>query len=240
MIPGSWFALASFFALVAPGVLYDLLASRRRVQRQETALRELGRVILASLIFTAVGLGAAAAASAVRPTTFMGLSTLAFGTRDDLQAASGAAAATISVALAVSLGAAWAFERLRGRGQSRTITDDSGWRQALRGDLDQQSQTAYVRVRLLGGSTYWGRVRSYTADFELADRELVLAPPLFAKPPGGPSGPLPDEWQRLVIHGAQVASMAVAYVPFTAPGTPDRPQPADRLGDASRNRTSPL
>ena len=220
MLPNSWFGIASFFVLAAPGVLLDLLAGRRRVRPNETALRELGRVALVSVCFSVAGLAVTAGLAALAPSVFLGPDVIAFGSRADLKDAPGSAAATAAAVLAVSLGLVWAFDRLRRRPQDAALSGLSGWQQALRGDLPKHHY-AVAQVRLTTGTSVTGRVRSYTADFEVADRELVLCPTLFEAQPGEKQKPLPAQWQRLVVHGSQVASLVIAYAPDGGDGAAD-------------------
>lgn len=220
MLPNSWFGIASFLVLAAPGVLLDLLAGRRRVRPDESALRELGRVALVSVCFSVAGLAVAAGLAALAPNVFLGPDVIAFGSRADLKAAPGSAAATAAAVLAVSLGLVWAFDLLRRRPQDAALSGLSGWQQALRGDLPNGHYTV-AQVRLTTGTVVTGRVRSYTADFEIVDRELVLCPPLFEGQSGEAQKPLSAEWQRLVVHGSQVASLVIAYAPERSAGTAD-------------------
>jgi hypothetical protein len=48
-MPSSWLSVVLFFLLIAPGPLFDLLADKRRALAKESAFRELGRTILASV-----------------------------------------------------------------------------------------------------------------------------------------------------------------------------------------------
>jgi hypothetical protein len=67
-------------------------------------------------------------------------------------------------------------------------------------------------VRLAGGAVYLGQVVHYTADLEMADRELVLGPPLFSKIGDKPLAPIPDAG-RVVLAGSQIESIGVEYRP---------------------------
>lgn len=49
MIPGTWLAVILFLIVIAPGLFFDLLGTRRRVAVAESAFREIGRVALGSL-----------------------------------------------------------------------------------------------------------------------------------------------------------------------------------------------
>lgn len=56
MIPTTWLSILAFPILIAPGLLYDLLGSRRHVEQKESTFREASRVVLASTFFSGLGL----------------------------------------------------------------------------------------------------------------------------------------------------------------------------------------
>jgi hypothetical protein len=69
-------------------------------------------------------------------------------------------------------------------------------------------------VKLSSGPRFIGQVRGYTADPELSDREIILAPPLYVEMPGHPDLiPLADRgWQRVVIPGHAIEMVGVQYM----------------------------
>jgi hypothetical protein len=59
-----------------------------------------------------------------------------------------------------------------------------------------------------------GRVASFSPDFEADHRELVLMPPLRSRAPesaGNGLAPVPGDFQRVVLAGSQITSLAVQY-----------------------------
>jgi hypothetical protein len=52
VVPQTIGALASFLALVAPGIVFELLRERRRAGARESAFHEASRVAVSSLAFT--------------------------------------------------------------------------------------------------------------------------------------------------------------------------------------------
>ena len=53
---------------------------------------------------------------------------------------------------------------------------------------------------------------SYTADSELADRELVLAPHLTRqRPEDATPSPLAEPWQRVIVSGPAIRDLWAAY-----------------------------
>lgn len=226
MLPNSWFTLASFFALIAPGALLNSLTSRRRVRPVETALQELARIVLASVTFSLVGVIAASLASLWLPDTVVSPSTLALGQVDDLRSADGSPIATVTVALAVSLGSVLVWNWWASRSDVTTLSPTSSWHQAIRSDLPE-GQYPFVRVDLSDGNSYLGRVRSYSPDLDPKEREIVLSPPLMTCNAAGQTKRLDVQWKRIVIAESQIVTLAVAYVADTATSTstgkPNRP-----------------
>src|SRR5205807_10615083 len=88
------------------------------------------------------------------------------------------------------------------RAGGETIRPVSAWSQVFKVDLRGQPTVVHVRVRLTGGIVYSGTVAHYTPSIELADRELVLAPPLYVKVGDKPRTQLPLEYRRVAIRGA--------------------------------------
>jgi len=93
-----------------------------------------------------------------------------------------------------------------------TIRAVSAWTALFRRDLPP-GHRAYVRVRLAGGIVYTGSVLSFTSDLPLADRELVLGPPLYSKTGDRQLSALPPDYTRILIRGAMIETLAVEYRP---------------------------
>lgn len=210
MLPESWLSLALFAFLVAPGLVFDLLASRRRVGRAESTFREISRVILASTAFSTVGLLVVALVGTLRPSWMPDTRQLL--TRPDpyvydhLARVIGA----LAIQLIVALGTALLVHTVLARRSGSSLRAVSPWRRALRHDAPEAT-APHVRIRLRSGTVYVGRVNHYTAEMEVADREIVLSPPLFSKTGLAALTPLPPRWQRLIISGSEIESMAIEY-----------------------------
>jgi len=67
MVPSSWLTVVLFLFLVSPGLLFDLLALRRRTGAVESAFHETSRIVLASLGFTVLALAVLALVGAAFP-----------------------------------------------------------------------------------------------------------------------------------------------------------------------------
>lgn len=211
MLPTSWFALANFFVLVAPGALLTGLTSRRRVRPVETALQELARIVLASVTFSVLGLIAASLASRWLPELVLSPSVLAFGEVSELKSSGTSLLSTVAVVLVVSLGSVWIWNSWVSRGDVTSLSPSSAWQKAIRDDLPA-GQYPFVRVTLIDGSSYLGRVRSYSPDLDPKDREIILAPPLMTCDTSGKTERLDAEWKRIVITESQIVTLTVAYV----------------------------
>jgi hypothetical protein len=213
VIPSTTGAVVAFFLFVAPGLLFDLLAARRRVGVPETAFREASRVVLASTAFTllaGVVLGAAGLAlSPVRRWLSQWLTGRAV--IDPTQPV--VLVMLVAVAL-VACALAWGTHWHLSKGGS-PLRQTSAWSQVFRSDAPPGS-APYVRVKTISGSTYMGFLGSYTPNLEADGRELVLVPPLWSAPPGEPSGPV-HGWSRIVLQGDQIAVLMVEYRPDPSP-----------------------
>ena len=67
LVPTTWLAALFFVLLVAPGLLYDLLADGRRAKAGESVFREVSRTVLASLIISTLSVSILVAIRWVRP-----------------------------------------------------------------------------------------------------------------------------------------------------------------------------
>ena len=108
-----------------------------------------------------------------------------------------------------SLSVSWLTFAVVYRGDKGKITRQSTWTKAFRVDAPVGSYPL-VRVRLQSGTSWVGRVADFSADLELADRELVLSPPLAIRVNGDTrriegSG-------RVILRGDQIESIAVRYL----------------------------
>lgn len=217
MIPTTALALLSFFALVAPGLFFDLLLSKKRAERSETAFREAGRVVLVSawcsLVSIPVVLGAGAALRTWAPNGQDWVPTarkVAVGERvyiaDHLAGLSLMGLLFVAASLGASSLTYWVIYR-HDPGQVSRV---SVWRKVFRDDAPSGAYPL-VRVRTLSGTSWSGRVAHYSPDLETADREIVLSSPISMKGPSGKSNQLPQKWSRVILRGDQIDSIAVQY-----------------------------
>ncbi|GAA3819492.1 DUF6338 family protein [Cellulomonas soli] len=210
MITENWLGILLFFLFAAPGLLYDLREDRYRATVKESAFREAGRTALASVLLASAALPFTYLASLLLPAVFA-------SPAEALRAGAGAVrvdparlGATVAVQVGVALALAWLVQWLRRRSSETNIVADSLWTLSLR-DQKTPDSRVLVRARLKSGEIWSGLVEGFSADLEVADRELVLGPPL-SRISNRKSQEMPQEWVRVVITGTEIEYLMVQYV----------------------------
>jgi hypothetical protein len=212
VVPGTWLSVVFYVLLVAPGLWFDLLAERRRVGAPESAFREVSRVVLASLAFSGIALAVLAVIRAAEPAWMPDPRLLFANGHGYLAGRYRLVLRALLLEGGIALGLVWLVHWWKARSVTR-LTTASAWQTALR-DQGPEGFVPHVWVRMSDGMEYIGAVAQYTADLDLADRELVLGPPLFHRAAAShPLMDMPPEWQRLIIHGPAAQSIAVQYRP---------------------------
>jgi hypothetical protein len=213
VVPSTWLSVVLFLLFIAPGLLFDLLSTRRRVGQPESTFREISRVVLASLGFTAVGLLVVVVVRVVRPAWMPDPRLLLAHGHSYLIDHYAAVAGALAIQTFVALAAAGALHLvLAHKRKGPPLRSVSSWKTVLR-DECPPAHAPYVRIRQADGGVLIGMVGQYSVDLDQADREIVLAPPLFVQPAEGELRAVPGEWQRIVVPGSNVASLAVQYRP---------------------------
>jgi hypothetical protein len=209
--PDGWSAALAFLFFVAPGIVFDLLSRRREPEADESAFREASRVALSSLVFSLP----ASAVVVLASTRVHRLTRVAQRIASGDVVLFSADGFIILVVMLAELALACLFAYVAHRvlmrsSRSSDIERISAWKKAFRHDCPAYHE-AHVRAKLKSGSVWTGRVVSYTPDFELDNRELVLGPPLSSRGPNGKLTPLEPDFHRVVLTGDQIASLAVEY-----------------------------
>lgn len=213
MIPGTWLAVVLFLIVVAPGLFFDLLGARRRVEAAESAFREVGRVALGSLGFTLVTLVVLLGVRWLFPRLFFDPRAMILGGNAYLADHYGQVILTIVAATVVSHLLAFGVHKLLARRTGEAFRKVSAWGVAFR-DGVPAGHAVFVRVRLTSGLVYTGQVENFTADLSAADRELLLTKPLAVKPDGdGTLTPLPAAYDRVILRGSEIEVISVEYRP---------------------------
>jgi hypothetical protein len=216
VVPSTWLSVLFFLLLIAPGLVFDLLAERRRAGADESAFREASRVALASTAFSGAALAILATVRALKPGWMPdprrllgdGQAYLADEYRLVLRA--------LLIQVAIALVLALITHAILAKTSGASIRQRSAWSSVFHYELPDGSQ-AHARVRMADESVYIGRVAHFTANVEHADRELVLAPPLYSKVKDGQLKDVPEEWQRIVVRGDQIVVLSVQYRPKDPP-----------------------
>ena len=117
----------------------------------------------------------------------------------------------LEVGLALAL--VYGFDRLLGTiRRGGALHSASAWFWVFR-EKAPRGMMPVVTVVTDTGTEYAGTVAGYSPELEMADRELILSPPLSMKTAGtNELTPLPPEWRRLVIPAAAIKAMWVRYV----------------------------
>lgn len=211
LFPSNWLSLLLFFLIIAPGLLFDLLSERRRAGLTESAFREISRIVLASLFFSGFAIAVLAVVRTVRPDWMPDPRQLLQHSnyiRNEYRLVTRTLVIEIGIALAASGFAHFLLSRREGGASIRPI---SAWTQVFKKDKPP-GYDAYVRVRLNGGSVYYGTVANFTSGQDTEGRELVLAPPLYAKAnTDDEPSPLPGVYQRIVVSGNAVEILSIDY-----------------------------
>lgn len=229
VIPQTLGALAAFLALVAPGIVFELLRERRRGRHQETAFREASRVALGSLVFTLLSLlvltGLQGLASLAGWRLFLSPSAWLAGGEVYAREHLTLIVVSVAVELALACASAIGYDVLlaRRRGERATVQQRSAWAQALRVDRPRGTR-AWAHALLENGTSFYGYVRSYTPSGPLAERELVLEGDALTFEDDSGQKVIGEDWRRVVIPGSKITYLRVTYLdavtgdPLTSPG----------------------
>lgn len=211
-MPTTWLAVLFFVLLVAPGLLYDLLSEQHRLRAGESAFREASRTVLASLIISTLSVGILVAIRLAQPKWMPDPNSLFSGRGNYVTSHYRLILRTLLLEGVVALTIAAGFHWIRTRRLRARLRPVSTWTRVFR-DECPHGFLPHAQIRLANGMTYIGQVGHFTADLEIADREIVLVPPLYVKKPDGQFKDMPSEWQRVVLSGASVDSLIVQYRP---------------------------
>jgi hypothetical protein len=215
MPPGTWLSVLLFLLLVAPGLLFELLNEQRRAGYAESTFREIGRTILASLLFSGLAVAILATSRLARPDWTLSPQQLLQRGNAYAVANYRLLATTILLEVILALALAWLGHVLHNRkGRNPRIKPISAWVKVFRHDCPT-GLAPYVRVRLKNGAVYHGRVEAYSPDFQLEDREIVLSKPLKYKTGDNPLMPLPGEYERVILDAKEIQVISVEYISST-------------------------
>jgi hypothetical protein len=224
VVPQTLGAVASFLALVAPGIVFELLRERRRAGFKESPFREAARVALGSLAFTVlscvllIAVGAAVRAlSGVDVVVDLGrlVTGGAAYVRSNLALVAGSVVAELVLACALAAALDVLLAR-RGR-EITSVQQQTAWHQVFRRDRPPGT-VPWVHVQLTDGTSFFGFLRSHTASGVPEEREIVLegvSMTYLGKPLDGTDAHVEDvigeRWARVVIPSTQIRYLRVQY-----------------------------
>lgn len=210
MAPSGWVSVVLFIFFIAPGLLFEQLASKRRAAIKESAFRETSRIVLASLWFSAVGVAAVGLVGLAGHRIVPPPAELLADPGLFLRHHYWSVARGLGIAFFVAFVAVYVTHGILAWRSDTRLRTTSMWRDTFRPAGLETNSIPFVRVKLTDGSFVLGYVRDYSAEVELADRELVLRPPLFTqgKDESSPS-PLGEPWQRMILRGSTVERIDV-------------------------------
>ncbi|UJC82134.1 hypothetical protein D4768_30400 (plasmid) [Rhodococcus erythropolis] len=215
MTLNTWFSVLAFFVLAAPGLLYDQLSARKAVRRKESAFTEIGRIALVSTVCSAVAfvvlLVVAGLARCVHWHPMPDLSAMIRSGSSYITEHIISVSIAAVLGLTVSMLAAWGAFEFVNRKNPAKITYASAWAKLIREELPTPTTAVHVRATVESGAIWYGRVSHFSPDMEVADREIVLCPPLYVQNPHGDLSELPAKWQRVVLRGSEITTLAVRY-----------------------------
>jgi hypothetical protein len=209
VVPASWLAVLLFFLLVMPGLVFDILSERRRVGSSESTFREISRVLVASIGFSAATLLILVLVRIfLAPTWLPDPGALAReGSRyvtHNYQVLAWTLGVGVIFSTMLAVGTHYVLKRKHG---APDIEKVSTWTKVFQ-HHNEGDWRVYVRVRLDDGAIYAGTLLHHTSDLENDDRELILGRPGHAtKSPGGTLTEMPNDWKRIVIHSSAIKTL---------------------------------
>ncbi|MEV8440749.1 DUF6338 family protein [Actinosynnema sp. NPDC051121] len=224
MVPQTLGAVASFLALVAPGIVFELLRERRRAGFKESSFREASRVALGSLVFTlSASVLLIAVGAAVRAVSGVHVVVDLERLVSDGAAYVRAHPALVTTSVLAELVLACALAALldlllaRRRSEIASVQQQTAWHQVFRRDRPPGS-VPWVHVHLVDGTSFFGFLRSHTASGVPEEREIVLegvSMTYLGKPLDGDESHVEDvigeRWARVVIPATQIKYLRIQY-----------------------------
>lgn len=197
MVPSTWLSLITFAFLIAPGVLYDFLAKQRRISVQQPAFLETSRIVFSSMFFTSLGIVAVSVIGIFEPHWILNLPKFFSYSHKEFTDHFWLALKSIGLVELVALGLVIIehFCMAGKAGINWRLYAVSPWEGVFSQNLPKDSLT-YATVYVKGGNHFEGYVTNYTADLEMANREIVL----------GSDNP---DWSRVILSADVIERIEV-------------------------------
>jgi hypothetical protein len=211
VIPQTIAALLGFLFLVAPGLTFELLREHRRPPINETAFREASRVALASLAFTVVSLIVLIAGRAIIPSLLPDPAEWSKAGKAYIKDHYQLIAIASLLELIIACGIAALMAGTLGVRSRARIDPYSLWYMVLR-QWPKRNELPLAMVEMDNGGSFFGRVRAYSHDKALVDRELVLGRPLYYQPDEDSElTNFGEDWKYIIVPISSIKYMAVDY-----------------------------
>lgn len=216
-MPSTLSAVVFFFLLAAPGLIADMLRSKRVEHREdESTFREIGRIVLASTAYVSVATLLVLVVAVATPYLTWSDLVRDFELRVmkghfDLPVLLGGVLIVGLACLLAWLLHRWLLSRWSKRGKAKDVSFESAtaWDQIFRLRVPKD-HGALVRVTTESG-TYQGPLYSYTQANKVDDRELILQAPISFETDKGPRS-VHTSWALMAFRADQVMSLSVAMV----------------------------
>lgn len=212
MIPATFGALLGFLGLVAPGLVYGIIAGRRRPPQNDSTFAEASRVALTSLLFS---LATLAALWLLQQHTRLPLPDVGLWLSRGGKYASGnlgkvlfGLAAQVVIACGLAAAGAWLLtHRSKSRFHNDTVYGSVFRRYAPDGF------SPWVHVQLDNDVEFWGHERLHDDRDEAGARMLVLAGDTLRRqlPDEADWQPIGENWDLVLIDADRIRYIQVIY-----------------------------
>ncbi|MFE0025890.1 DUF6338 family protein [Amycolatopsis sp. NPDC059021] len=226
MVPSTTAAVVVFLLMVAPGIAFELLWQTTRLRREESTFVEISRVLFTGVVFSGVAVTLVAVLGAVVPGAAADLPALLRDTAKYVAANPVLTLISLVAVVLLALCFAVATHDLLTPDAARRILQETAWHNVF-DRLAVPGVRVFLSVQLKDGTTITGYSAGYSTESDPAKRDLVLTAPLSIRQPEAEEAEaLEEDWQTLVLPGAEIRTIAAAYV--------GSPEPVRAAGPARR------
>ena len=249
MVPTNVGGIVVLLLLVVPGIWYELLRQRYRPGRDDSAFIEIGRILMAGVVISGLALTLLALVRLLGPHVVADLGALLTDS-GYLGRHLVFTGVTLAFFLALSLSMAPIWLHLTATtGLQSGMQPESAWVTAFsRIPADHARKQGFewrghvvLEVHFTGDAPpLRGRMAGYSPQLDLADRELILGPPLESYDAGDRSWQPVERASLIVLRGTEIAQIRTRYVKPAAPVQPAPwATPARRLAGTRRTTARP-
>lgn len=223
LVPSTATTVLIFLLLVTPGVMFELSWQRSHPRRDESTFVEISRVLLAGVLLSGFAAILLAVLGLVTSGVVIDLGALVRDGHRYVETHLGIVVCDVMSLPLLALLLGVAANDLLTPTSAHPIAQETAWHTAFSRATLTGTQ-AFVSVQLKDGTTITGYQAGYSLEPDPAKRELLLAAPFTVWRAGTVTPhPLDEAWQRIVLHGTEISSIAVAYVGEPATKRPLRP-----------------